>query len=428
MKQHSATPLPSRRIRHVVIRAKATSWRVRWSFLLFTFTLPFQATDLAFMSGSVSLAKISGLLFFAFYFLDHSSLSSLRKPFPRPPKAMWWFVAYLAVYTLNGLFVSGEFFGLFVSRFTTLVQLVVLFWFASDLLTDEKMSRDFLFTYSISVLIFAIGFIVHVPGFSVTADADRVTALGDNPNAVAQMMAQASIMLIGVGFNTKQFRKSILLSVLILPFIAVMVETGSRGGVLAFVSGCFIYGLFFWRSKQGLATILLGALCFTALIYVAIRNPVFSERMEDSYYGGSLAGREEIYPTAIDMILEQPVFGWHPVESTYQLNSRLGWKGESRDTHNLILWVLLEVGLIGAVPFFVGLWLCGRAAWRVRVGSLGVLPLALFTTMLVANMSGTGIIDKEFWLILALAVAAEFSLSKKSRRRLAQRMASRHAA
>jgi len=427
VKRKSATAVSTHRVRRGIVRAKATSWSVRWSFLLFVFTLPFQAADLVFMSGSLSLAKISGLLFFVCYFLDHNPLSSRREPFRHPPRAIWWFVVYLAVYTLNGLVISNEFFDLFFSRFATLVQLIVLFWFASDLLSDEKMTRDFLVTYSISALIFAIGFILQVPGFSVTGD-DRLTALGNNPNAVAQLMALASVMLIGLAFNTKQFRKSILLSVLILPFIAVMVETGSRGGVLAFLSGCFIYGLLFWRSKQGLATILLGAFGFAVLVYLVVSNPVFSDRVEESYYGGNLAGRETIYPTAIDMISEQPIFGWHPMEFAHELSSRLGWRGEFRDTHNLVLWVLLEVGLIGAVPFFIGLWLCGQAAWKVRAGSFGVLPLALFTTMLVANMSGTGIIDKEFWLVLALAVAAEFSLSKKSRRRLVLRMASRHAA
>jgi len=245
---------------------------------------------------------------------------------------------------------------------------------------------------------------------------------------VAQLMALASVMVIGLGFNAKQFPKSILFSVVILPFIAVLVETSSRGGVLAFVSGLIVYWLLFWRSKQRVATVILGVFCLAMLIYVGVNNPVFYDRMEESYNGGNLAGREIIYPTAIDMILERPVFGWHPMEGARELSVRLGWRGEFRDTHNLILWLLLEVGLIGAVPFFVGLWLCGRAAWKVRAGSFGVLPLALFTTMLVANMSGTGIIDKEFWLVLALAVAAEFSLSKKSRRRLVLRMASRHAA
>ena len=43
--------------------------------------------------------------------------------------------------------------------------------------------------------------------------------------------------------------------------------------------------------------------------------------------------------------------------------------------------------------------------WKARKGSLGILPLALLSTMLTVNMANTWLLQKSMWLILALALA-----------------------
>ena len=71
-----------------------------------------------------------------------------------------------------------------------------------------------------------------------------------------------------------------------------------------------------------------------------------------------------------------------------------------------LLAVLLEVGIIGAIPYLVGLWLCAQSAWRARVGGLGLLPLALLSTVLACGMSGNILRWKTQWLVSALALAS----------------------
>src|SRR5262245_57078260 len=73
---------------YIAIPVAGIPTAVRWSFLLFICTLPFDAIELPLMAGSV--AKFSGLLFFAFYFLYYGPLSTKRS-FPYPSRAMWWF-------------------------------------------------------------------------------------------------------------------------------------------------------------------------------------------------------------------------------------------------------------------------------------------------------------------------------------------------
>ena len=365
------------------------------------------------MSGSLSLARISGLLFFASYSIYYTPLLVRNRAFPRPPGAIWWFAGYIIIYALNGFFVSDQLFYEFRSGLVTLVQLIVLFWCASDILRDEKIARSFLLTYSIACVILSMGVVLRVPGLVVVlGDDDRLTALGSNPNALAAAITLAAVILVGLSLN-RVFIHKIILLVMTLPLLIVMVTTGSRGAVLAFVSGCLPYFAFFWKSKQKLAAIIIGLVCAASVTYLAVNNPMFSERVQRSYYEGSLGSREAIIPTAIEMILERPVFGWHPIEMWYELAIHTGWSGIS-DAHNLFLHLLLEVGLVGTIPFFVGLCLCGWATWKARSGSLGLVPVASFLAILTTNMSGTGLYNKELWLIFALGVAANFAASRKT--------------
>ena len=372
------------------------------------------------MNGSLSLAKIAGLLFFASYCFYNNSLLFPNRSFPRPPSAMWWFAGYIAVYALNGFFVPEEFFYEFRTGLFTLVQLIVLFWCTSDLLKEENVARSFLFIYSIAAVIFALGVTLNIPGFTVEMEAGRLTAFGNNPNAIGQVMASAAVVLIGLYLNTifKHVMSRILLIVLIFPLIAVMVGSASRAGILAFLTGCLAYLVPFLKSKRKFAGIVLVLLSTVAVVYLAVNSPLFFERMQRTYYEGNAAGREAIFPAALEMILERPILGWRPVEFSYELAFRNGWT-EFVDAHNLFLRLLLEGGLIGAIPFFVAFCLCGWAAWKARSGNLGLLPIALFLTLFVTNMSGTGLYEKQLWIFLALAIAAKSALAKTSRKRLA---------
>src|SRR5207237_4400404 len=120
--------------------------------------------------------------------------------------------------------------------------------------------------------------------------------------------------------------------------------TGSRGGVLAFVIGSAIYLLPYRRSKRVLMAIVFVTLAISAVVYLVAKNSDFLERWEQTYYEGSLEGREDIFSVAGEMILERPLLGWQPVNWGYKLGQRVGgeWTWRGRDAHNLYLAVLLE--------------------------------------------------------------------------------------
>jgi O-antigen ligase len=150
------------------------------------------------------------------------------------------------------------------------------------------------------------------------------------------------------------------------------------------------------------------ALLAVSLLAVSAANlPVMRNRLLDSAATGNLAGREHLYPALWTMFLEKPVMGWGPINNTHELAARVGERTRGkRSTHNLLLELLTAGGLVIALPFLAGAWLCVRNAWRARSGEHGVLPLALLCSLFLSNMSGDWGGSKLLWLVLAYALAS----------------------
>jgi len=384
---------------YIAIPVAGIPTAVRWSFLLFVCTLPFDAIELPGMTESV--AKLSGLLFFAFYFIYYGPLSTKRS-FPWPSRAMWWFLGYIVVAVLNGLFLDEKFMGDFLTHCFQLVQLAVLFWIASDLLRDEKMARDVLLAYSITSGLVAVGNILRVPGFYEMSEGRELSPVTVN-------MGFAALITIGLCLYTsyKHFLSKIVLVACAFLMLVVMVGTGTRSLVLGFMIGSSAYLFPYWQSKRTWIAIISVILSVVVVLYMIAGNPEVSERWLKTYYEGDTSGRDEVYAITGDMILEKPVLGWS-VSGNYELGRREGGRFFSiaRDAHNTFLALLLEVGLVGATPFCVGLCLCGRSAWKARLGNLGLLPLALFFGVMAGAMTGNLVGQKVLWLFLALTLAA----------------------
>jgi len=393
------------RVKPVALTSQSVPGTVRWSFLLFVFTIPFEDADVGLMSGSLSLAKISGLLFFTVYFFYHNPLMSKRS-FPRVPKPMWFFLGYVAVYVAHGLFLPQELLMTFATRLVTLSQLIILFWISSDLLKETQMARSALWTFSVASVLLAVGSLLH--GIETTQlGHGRETALEYNAGTLGVLMALSLIILIGLhlGRTSKTtVLNHVMLLVLSVPVLKLMLNTGSRGALATLISGCLVYLLPSLNLRMRVTAIIIGFVVVGGSLFMAVRNPEYSERWKQTYYEGNVSGRDQIYSAAIEMAAERPILGWQPVVNWYELGSRLG--RAQRDAHSLFLHLILEVGFVGAIPFLIGLWLCTRSAWKGRIGSLGGLSLALMVAALVSNVTDTYIARKPIWLVFALTLAA----------------------
>jgi O-antigen ligase len=382
---------------------------VRWSFLLFVFTFGLESAGLPFLNtGRLSIARLSGLIFFASYFWYCNPLVGNALPAVPPP--FWWFSAYIALFLIHP-FIAQESGGTSVGRMLTMLQLFVLFWLASDLLRSSKIVRGVLWSYSASWFIVAAGLVFNLPGFSVEEmgrAGERLTVEGYNPNGLALGAGAAALSLFGLFLNRKT--KGLFASTWILcasvPLLLAVAKSGSRGGAIAFAVGFFVFLLPISRSSKKVVAWLAAGFGAIGLVYLIASNPLLFNRWEKTYYEGDTAGRQVIIAAGTEMFLERPLLGWGYVELETELGYRMGLL-RPKGSHNLVLHLLLEVGVVGAVPFFVGLFLCVKAAWRARRGPQGVLPLAILVTILVGSLAGHLLAKKDFWLILALAMGAE---------------------
>jgi hypothetical protein len=379
---------------------------ILWGFYAFIFSIPFETADIGIGQGYLSLSKIIGALFLLLTLLQP------RLCYKRPPAAFWYFAAYLWIYMGLGVLQDAQYYSAIAVRFSQLVQLMILLWVAYSLLQYDYVCKQMLIAFVAACLTLAV---LQILGITTTMwnagvmatlpRAERVTALSEDPNIFADVMTLGVLALIGLTYGPGKIQISRILAWPMLGLLAItMTRAGSRGAVVALGVGILAFALQGRGLRAKVSNVLLIMLGASALAWLSYSSEVDRARWELTFEKGSLATREKIYPQAWEMIVEQPLIGWGPVRHYYELGTRM--HKLSKDTHNLFLWVLTETGLMGTIPFCIGLWLCVRAAWKARMGTQGILPMALMLALLVINMSLTFYNRKLHWLILAYALAS----------------------
>ena len=326
----------------------------------------------------------------------------------RPPSAFWWFAGYFYIFVCMG--VMTEYVGQWLKDAATFLQVLLLFWVTSALLRDVQVATRVMLAYAATCVVLSalqrLGVTASVA--EVGSVAVRMTALGQNPNTFAHNLSLALLMLVGLAYGADRLRPShrplvwlpaALLGLTIMP-------TAARGALLSLAVGLFIILLPRGSSGRQLRNVVLVGLAFVGLAAAVWRSDAMRDRLVASAETSDMAKREDLFPAAWTMFLEKPLAGWGPVNNRFEL-VRYVPRAELpfRETHNLVLELLTETGLIGATPFLVGIGLCVRAAWRARAGAFGALPLAMVASLLVTKMGTAGVATKMHWLVLACAVS-----------------------
>jgi O-antigen ligase len=328
----------------------------------------------------------------------------------RLPAPVLWFGVYLLAFLLSTM-AGGEHVSEAISEFIVILQGVLVLLAAGNLMREETVANR-----AMTTLVAACAARASLPvlGFAKTTSAvwtggERVSALGQNANSAAMILAAGLVALIGLAYGHRhKTRVGLLLTTAIGALIGfAILETGSRGGLLALLGGVLVFALAADTVRIRLRNGLIASVAISLLIFGTWHLPVMKNRWEDSMKTGNMAGREQLYPALWTMFLEKPVLGWGPVTNTYELASRIGERERPlRAAHNIVLELLTATGVMGTLPFLLAAWLCARNAWRARRGDNGVLPLALFCSVFLSNMSGDWIASKLIWVVLAFAFAS----------------------
>jgi O-antigen ligase len=350
------------------------------------------------------------------------------RSYSRVPAAALWFGVYLLAFLLSILLGSREYAAEALSEFVIMLQAVLVFLAAANLMRDEKVARRALFTLAAACSLRAVLPFVGV-GRTISAvgtGGDRISALGQNANSAAMIMAAGLLVVIGLTLmrRDRSVRSFVLAAAVSILLGFAILETGSRGGFAALLGGVLVFALAASTWQQRLRNGALALSAVSLLAISALNLPVMKNRLLDAATTGNLAGREQLYPALWTMFLEKPVMGWGPINNTHELAARVGDRTRpKRSTHNLLLELITAGGLVTTMPFLIGAWLCVLKAWRARSSTHGVLPLALLCSLFLSNMSGDWGGSKLLWVMLAYAlvsgtwpVARRWSVPLRSRR------------
>jgi O-antigen ligase len=378
-----------------------TAWVLQGGLCLLVASIPFEYPE---RSIPLEIPTLTAAIFLL------ATLLYPNRCYGRLPSPALWFGAYLLAFLLS-LAAAGEHVPESLAEFVIVLQGALVFLAAGNLMQDEKVARRALVT-----LVAACSVRASLPflGLGRTSDVvwtggERVSALGQNANSAAMIMAAGLVTLIGLTLlRRNKGTASLILAGLLASLLGLAVlETGSRGGFAALLAGVLVFALAADKWRQRLRNGAIAIVAILLLTLATLRLPVMKNRLLDAVTTGNLAGREQLYPALWSMFLEKPVMGWGPIANTYELALRIGERERpKRAAHNIVLELLTAGGLVTALPFMIGVWLSVRSAWRARAGEHGVLPVALFCSLFVANMSGDWIASKLLWLVLAYAFAS----------------------
>lgn len=374
---------------------------VRWLFYGFVFSLPFETVG----KGMLEPPTIMGALLLVGLLLQPGLL--LRWP----PKGFWCFVAFLYLFAVLAVLEPQKYRALMIHDVVLLAQLTLLCWIGYNLMREERIARQALLALAFGCALLAILQISGMATSAVEPDEPvvRLTAFGFHPNNLARILSLGLLALVGLAMmrGRMSWRSALVAIPLAIVIALALIQTGSRGGLIALGAGLItlMLGGATLREKLRNLGILLIALIFLSI--ATWQSEVMSSRFENTLEEGDLARRELIYPNSWEMIKEKPFAGWGPISGSYELGRRLAHPEElTKNPHNLIFYALIATGVVGTVPLLAGVGVALGSAWKARRKAHRLLPAAMIVSVLVANMSSLWLFNKLHWLVMAYALAS----------------------
>lgn len=243
-----------------------------------------------------------------------------------------------------------------------------------------------------------------------------VGGLFGNPNDMALNMVAFLPLTIAIALGRSRGWLRLIAAVGI-PFIAAaIIFSKSRGGTLGLVAMLLVLLYQVRRVRPGIAALVVAAACVT----VPMLPASFTERMSSIFNPeedptGSREARKRLLRDGYQAFLDNPVFGLGAGQ--FQNYNPIGRKEEAwRETHNAVLQVASELGVVGLTIFvvlvgggFAGAVRTATALRRARRGNRTRAPVAqrqrrdpleLYAAALIASLTG--------WLAAAMFASVAY--------------------
>ncbi len=219
----------------------------------------------------------------------------------------------------------------------------------------------------------------------------RVGATYSNPNIFAEAMV---MFLPFAAYTTTTAQKrpaKWIFGICLLLAVVGTLFSFSRGSYLAILAIAGVFCLLNLKSSLFSRKALIVAVVLVVLILV-IPNPISARLRSFSLDDISISDRLNMWSVAIVSIVEQPLFGFGAgVMNSEQILLNAGITGAPH-THNLILQLLVEGGIIALSILLIAGYQLVRSQWKLRQRTaqrerlLGVAFLAFFAGFAVFGM------------------------------------------
>jgi O-antigen ligase len=250
----------------------------------------------------------------------------------------------------------------------------------------------------------------------------------DNKNSFGRAMALLVAVMVLVALDAKRHRALAWLAA--AAAMALVVLSASIGSTMAAVAVLVMIPLFRTLRLRLTATVAVGSLSvlLVAIILTVILSnlePVFALLGRDP----TLTGRTQIWAAAFVSIADRPWLGyghnafWQGwVGPSISLVSSIGW--EAPNSHNGLVDLWLELGLVGVLTFLAGLGIAARRAIlfaRHTSTAAGLWPLVFLTWLLVMNVSTSTIMLQHslFWILYVAVMSSTLVPDLRDRSKLA---------
>jgi O-antigen ligase len=289
-------------------------------------------------------------------------------------------------------------------------QAFLLFLIYYDLARDPRALRWWAGTFVVTTILLSLvanlglGGAVGAAAVSRGA-AERVGVLGMNLNYQGFLYAAAITGLLCRAITRwPRFGwRDWLLAGGAASMLLALLQTGSRGGLATLVAGVGAALFLMFRGRRWAAYALLVPLILygvgsAIMSSEVMRYRIFDETLEE----GRLGARDVLARESGTMLLEHPWTGWG-TRYIEELGARVG--KERIAAHNTYLQVATSFGMLGFIPWLLGLGATGWRLWRQRRDFKATALLAIYCALLVAMVPGNYAYGHFAWMFLAVAGA-----------------------
>jgi O-antigen ligase len=259
----------------------------------------------------------------------------------------------------------------------------------------------------------------HIAGIGATEVSDgledRSSVFGVNANELGVTYATAIIALLGLWLlHPRRMTQWLLPFPMIIVIVVAMAKTGSRSSFVVLATGLWVLLVLGKALGTKWSRVAMTATLGVVVIVILWKNPTVLERFNEinTQNIGEQNPRARMAPVLWEMFLRSPVYGLGPDSYQWELTRRampyLIDQGKLIASHNLVLLLLVETGIIGFLVFSLGLSTAVTAAWKARLGRYGSVPLALLLPLV---LGGITVCNPShylvFWFAIAFALASE---------------------